>query len=471
MTDKEDKRLRELAPRDELDILIREATASVEADLALEDAGWINLSAQTGEVITAQERISNIKLSRLYATKDPMGKQAIRLWTDYTFGSGLTWSVPDEKNKKTEEALEAFWDSSANQNVLSARGQRKSSDKLLIDGDVFFAIFLGSKGEAKIRWIDPLEITEIITDPDDKEDVKFYKREWSDQQSTPHTTIYRSTTNIKNEAAKDSRGKTVQKTDDALIYHLTYNTTTQRGNPLLLPALVWMKYNTRFLSSRIAVMLALAKFAWKTKVTGGQATVGAIKAKTQGQTVAAGSQLLENLGSDTTPIKTDTGSVNADTDGRMIRLMICAAVGIFPHYFGDLETSNLATAKMVELPMMKMFQSYQKVWEDTYKDINEVVLAHNKIPEDKWYVDMDFPAIAPADVAQAATALLQILQVMPELASTDDVKQMALMTLGIDDTKEVLDALGKTEDTGATEAQILRAVKQLREALVKRSKQ
>ncbi|GAH73595.1 unnamed protein product, partial [marine sediment metagenome] len=261
-----------LAPRDELELIIREATASVEADLALEDAGWINLSQGTGDVITSADRITNLKLSRLYSVKDPLGKQAIRLWTDYTFGSGMT-SHSDED--KTEEARKSFWDSTSNQSVLSARGQRKSSDKLLIDGEVFFAIFLGSNGEAKIRWIDPLEITEIISNPDDIEDVRYYKRTWSTPQSEPKTAIYRSTTNIQNEETLDKDKNTIKSTDDALVYHLTYNTISQRGNPLLLPALVWMKYNTKFLGSRIAIMLALAKFAWKTKVKGGQAQVDA----------------------------------------------------------------------------------------------------------------------------------------------------------------------------------------------------
>ena len=40
MPDKETIRLRELAPRDELAILIQEAEASVEQALSLEDAGW-----------------------------------------------------------------------------------------------------------------------------------------------------------------------------------------------------------------------------------------------------------------------------------------------------------------------------------------------------------------------------------------------------------------------------------------------
>jgi len=462
----EETRLRELAPRDELEILIREATASVEADLALEDAGWINLSAVSGDVISAGERQTNLKLSRLYATKDPLGKQSIRLWTDYTFGSGMT-SHSDEE--KTEAVRKSFWESKDNQSILSARGQRKSSDKLLIDGEVFFAIFLGVK-EAKIRWIDPLEITEIITDSDDKEQVMFFKREWSDAQGKGHIGYYRSVSNEKNKGAKDQQGKDIKQTEDALVYHLTYNTITQRGNPLLLPALTWMKYYTKFLSSRIAVMLALAKFAWKTKVKGGQVQVDAIKAKTHGQDIPAGSHEIENLGSDTTPIKTETGASAAYQDGRMLKLQVSSAVGIPEQYYGDISIGNLATAKTVELPMMKMFQSYQKVWEDTYKDINEVVFTYNKIPEDKQYVDMDFPAIAPEDVSQAADNIVKVLQVMPELASSEDVKQIALVTMGINDPAEVLDTLGK-EEGGATEARLIKALKQFRECVIMREKE
>jgi len=457
----EETRLRDIAPRDELEFLIREATQAVEDDLALEDAGWINLSGTSADVITPAERITNLKLSRLYAAKDPMGKQAIRLWTDYTFGSGMSWDTKEEGAKK---ALEDFWDSKENQSVLSARGQRKSSDKLLIDGEVFFAIFLGTKGSATIRWIDPLEITEIITDSDDKENVKFYRRQWTDTQSESHTDIYRSVTNLKNEAAKDSSGMSVQKTEDALIYHLAYNTITQRGNPLLLPALIWMKYHTKFLASRIAVMLALAKFAWRSKVKGGQTAVDAIKAKTDAQTIAAGSQLVENLGVDTTPIKTETGASAAYQDGRMIKLMIAASVGIPEQYFGDISIGNLATAKTVELPMMKMFQSYQKVWSDTYRDIDEVVLDHNNVSSDKWYVDRDFPPIAPEDVLQAATAIVQILGVFPEFVGSPDVQQIAMMTLGVNDPAEALEQIAQ-EAKGNPSIALTRVLKKFRESL------
>ena len=76
----ETARLREIEPRDELGLIVREAAREVEDILVLEDTGWINLSATTGDVVTAAERIANLKLSRLYATKNPLAKQAIRLW-------------------------------------------------------------------------------------------------------------------------------------------------------------------------------------------------------------------------------------------------------------------------------------------------------------------------------------------------------------------------------------------------------
>ncbi len=469
VSDSDKKRLRELAPRDELEEIIREATQSVEDMLRLEDQGWQSLTGQTGEVITGSARVANLKLSRLYAIKDPLGKQSVRLWTDYTFGMGLTWQ---SENEQTQKVLEAFWDNPENKSVLSARGQRKSSDKLLIDGDVFFALFLGSKDEARIRFIDPLEITEIITDPDDIDKVFYYRRDWADLQGETHTDYYRDYTNIKDEKVKDSADANIQKTQEALIYYLNYNTTTQRGNPLLLPALDWIKQYRRFLASRIAVMLALARFAWKNKIAGSQAIVDTIKATTHGKEIAAGSILLENMGSDTTPIKADSGAKGAYQDAKMIKYQVCAAVGIPEQYFGDISTGNLATAKTVELPMMKMFQSYQAIWLGAYKDINEIVLAHAGINKENWYVDMDFPKIAPADVAQAAEAIVGILGALPELGVSDDVKQIALMTLGVNDPADVLAQL--TVDTKEAmsnpEVALLKVLIQVRESLKEKEK-
>ncbi len=376
----------------------------------------------------------------------------------------MVWNSDDEAAKKV---LDGYWNSKANQAVLSARGQRKSSDKLLIDGEVFFALFLGNKDDTKIRRIDPLEITEIITDPDDKEDVRYFKREWTDAQNKPHVDYYRSTTNTKDKAALDSYGALVTATDVALIYHHTYNTITQRGNPLLLPALLWMKYYRRFLSSRIGIMLAAAKWAWKTKVSGGQTAVDAIKAKTHDQEIDAGSHIIENLGSDTQPIKTDTGAMKAYQDGRMVKLQVAAAVGIPEQYFGDISIGNLATAKTVELPMMKMFQSYQKVWNDAYQDMDEVVLEHNNISSANWYVDRTFPPIAPQDVVALSEAIEKMVRVFPQFAESEDVQQQALISMTINDPAEALKQMDElvAEAGGNVDVKLIKALREFREVV------
>lgn len=211
-------------------------------------------------------------------------------------------------------------------------------------------------------------------------------------------------------------------------------------------------------------MLALARFAWHTTVVGGQTAVNAIKAKTDDAEIPAGSQLFENLGSKTTPIKTDTGASNAWQDGRMIKLQLCAAVGIPEQYFGDISTGSLATAQTVELPMLKMFSSYQQVWAGAYRDINEVVLEYNKVPPDAWYVDMDFPPIAPEDALAAADALSKVIAAFPQLATSDDVLQQALMTLGINDPAEVIKAMNEAPE-GNQEAQAIRSLKRIAEAI------
>jgi len=445
--------------------IFREATQTVEDQLRLEDAGWSNISSQTSEIIPADQRVANLKLSRLYATKDPLGRQAIRLWTDYTFGQGMSWKAKDDK---TQKALEAFWDAKANQGILSSRGQRLSSNKLLIDGEVFFAIFLGK--EVTIRHIDPLEITEIITNPDDKADVRYYRRQWTTAQGQGKDAIYRSATNIKDKATPDSTGHGVQKTEDALVYHLAYNTITQRGNPLLLPALDWITQYRRFLAARIAIMLALARFAWRSKVKGGQTAVDTIKGKTHEQEIDAGSHLVENLGVDTTPIKTESGAAGAKEDSRMIRLQICAAVGIPEQYFGDISTGNLATAKTVELPLMKMFQSYQGIWADTYKDINEIVLEHAGITDrDKQYVDLDFPPIAPLDAIAIAQALSQLIMALPELADSDDVLSQALMAIGVNNPAEVIEQI-RDKSGENTEAAAIKGLRRIIERIERGSK-
>ena len=450
----------EVLPEEFVSIL-REAIQSVEDSLKLEDSGWINLS-QGKEIISPAERKLTIVKARIYALKDPLAMRSVRLMTDYSFGIGLSWNCDDEK---AQDILSSFWNSPQNYAVLSAIGQRKSSDKLLVDGELFFALFLGPNGSATIRWIDPLEITEIITNPDDLEDVRYYKREWTNTQSQQKVAYYKSFGNQKDVATPDSLGKSITSTEDALVYHVPINDLSgQRGNSYLLPAIQWIELYRQFLASRAAIMLALARFAWKTRRQGGATDVAKAKAQVSEAKIPAASWLIENLGSDTQPIKTDTGATNAYQDARMLRLQVSAASGWPEQYYGDISTGNLATAKTVELPVMKMCQSYQTLWHGAYDKIDKMVMEHAGIAEDKRQVDRDFPEITPEDSASLALAIQQMVMTFPEFTSSRDVLQKALLTIGIQNTNEVIDRMEK-ESKGMPEVALARALREFREVL------
>jgi len=446
---------------EEFDQILKEATQQVEDALSLEDSGWINLSTVTANVIPADQRKTTVKEARLYSLKDPLASRAVKLMTDYSFGSGISWNMKDEKAKNL---LSNFWNASANQALFSAKGQRKSSDKLLIDGELFLAVFLGSQGQATIRRIDPLEITEFISDPDDIENVRYYKRDWIDMQSSLHTDYYCSFANSKNEACQDSMGTSHQKTQDALIYHLAINDLGQRGNSYLLPVLEWVKLYRKFLASRVAVMLALARFAWKIKVQGGQTAIDTTKATYHEEEVKAGSTSIENMGADLQPIRTDSGASQAYQDGRQLKLQISAGTGWPEQYFGDISIGNLATAKTVELPVQKMCESYQAIWQGVYEDIFGLVLEHNGITGDNLYVDIDFPKISEETAASMAQSLFQISQVFPEFLNSNDLKQQALMILGIKNVNDVLGQLSN-EAKGDPNVALAKALRQFREVL------
>ena len=129
----------------------------------------------------------------------------------------------------------------------------------------------------------------------------------------------------------------------------------------------------------------------------------------------------------------------------------------------------MATAKTVELPVQKMCESYQSIWQGAYEDIFNLVLEHNDIPEDKRYVDIDFPEVSEEAAASIAQSIALIAQVFPEFANSDDVKQIALMALGVNNVKEVLEQLSKEAKSDPNVA-LAKALRLFRESLKKEDK-
>jgi hypothetical protein len=456
---------------------LAEAYTRADIELALDDKGWLSSRQLTsGADVDAQSRLIFLNKSRMYWLRDPLAKQAVRLWTDYSLGTGITYNATPERLAK----IDAFFNDRRNRRLLSSEGQRKSSKKLLVDGEVFFAIFTETDGSRPIRWIDPAQITHVISDPEDSEHILGYRRVVPDKDrgGVGKTLFYADWTCTDEDRSLAEQQKveneTVTLEEDVVVYHLPFDSLHQRGNGLLTSSLDWTREHRRFMEARVAITQSLSKYAHKLTVKGGQGVVDKVKAKLQSTfansapntpernpQTAPGGTWVQNDGLDLQAVPKMTGAGDAATDGNQLKLMVAAGVGIMLHYFGDPSTGNLATATAMELPMLKMFESYQELWKDAYMDIIRIVLDEDsedgteeeadvvptpdpaQEPQAEQETVVELPPILADDLGALGTAINSFATQWPEMADEDEILTMVLAAMRVNNVEEVLKNLRK----------------------------
>lgn len=328
---------------------------------------------------------------RYYWTFDPKAGQAVRLYRDYVLGGGMTYVAPDPR---VRAVVDAFMRAPRNAPFTSYQAQQKLIERLAVEGELFLAGHVNRfTGSTVARSLDPAEIDEVITAPGDGEWPLYYQRSWTEKawdyssrawRTESKTKYYRDLRNADEEHDEMSDGGT-----EVQMLHVAINTLGQRGVPVLFRALPWVKAHKGFMEDRATLTLALATFAFRQKVKGSKAAVDRL-AQTWDQTDilsrynygaaggperAAGARtILENEAVTLEQLRTESGASSAYVDGRMLIHEVCAATGVFEHYFGNPETGNLATATAMELPMLKMFEGWQRVVGAVYEAIFELVV-------------------------------------------------------------------------------------------------
>jgi hypothetical protein len=220
-----------------------------------------------------------------------------------------------------------------------------------------------------------------------------------------------------------------------------------------------------WLEDRVKLNKARAAFAWKKKIKSTAAGVttavsGVLRTLNKVVTGAerpappkTGGVIVENDAVEWSIVNSDVKADTASEDGRAIKLMICAGSGIFEHYFGDAKVANLASAKAMELPMLKMFEWRQKLFEEVFLSIFRRVIraavdsgvlpekikvtrqeggkSHElEVPADQVSIDIDFPPLVLKELKDLTDALVK--QVQEGFKS----RQTAGMELGVEDWEQ-----------------------------------
>ena len=445
----------------------------------IEDMGWINLneSDENNKNLIRGGFKKMLQRVKMFYYNDPLAGHWVHLTTWFTFGEGV--STPRAQDEAIQEVIDEFWDDSDNKNTLTSfQAQQFLSDKLQYEGNLFFLLFDDEAGNVRVRILNTQEVNDIIKDPDDKMRTNFYKVHSRERKFNFLTDAYEAVTtdtfvyypdkdNWNPEQFNVPKNKL---RSEVKIYHVRINTDINDafGVPELYRGIDWMNANKNMMGDLATLVKALSKFAWKKKVKGSATQVasiaGNLSSKTDLSTIrnSAGQTQVENTGVDLQSIDVKTGGVKIGIEtGRQMKLMVSAAASLPEHYWGDPSTSNLATSKSLELPVLKKFEAKQKLWEDIFNTILQYQIdvkisvgvlpgttiedpKHNRVsyetPLDR-HIDIDFPPIDESDIDKSAKAYS--LAKDKGLIGEDLASQLFMLDANVNNVEEEIEIVKK----------------------------
>ena len=524
--------LREDKTADPLEVLLRDREGLVETatylqerladlELSLEDVGWNQLGWQTEHEFSREGLRRICALSRLAFLKNPLINRAVTLQAMYVWGQGCSISA---KHPDVDAVVQAFLDDHKNQVELTGHQARTMKEQdLQVEGNIFFVLFANAfTGRTRLRTIPVDEVTDIITNPEDRKDPWYYKREANPSRTdlasgatfTAGTiTTYHPDWRYNPSPRPDSiGGHTV--VWDAPVYHVKVGGLSDMrfGVPETYSALDWARAYKEFLEDWATIVRAYSRFAFQMTTKGGKRGLAAAKAKL-GTTIGtgaretnpppnAGSVLAVQDGQKLDPIRTAGATTKAE-DGRRMLLMVAAATGLPETFFGDASVGTLATAKSLDRPTELRFCDRQTLWAWIHHAmlqyaIDRVAIAPLGKLNGTWaindehderrvvlevdpetgepidrHIDIDFPPVLEHDKAADIEAIVMAATLDGKADAgtlgAKTVSRLLLTALGEDDIDDLLDELFPEDEHGnvstAAEESFVEAVRSLREVL------
>lgn len=364
-----------------------------ELEFQQEDEGWQRINSGESLVEFTKAYLDRIVArSRLYFLINPLINRAVSLQADYVFAQGVHIQATD---KEVNEVVQDFLDDVGNQKELIGHQARLMKEQtLMLDGGIYLLLFTDKEvtGRVQVRSVLVDEIVDIITDPDDANQVWYYQREWYSRKSA--------TENKRNvvlypdinfdpgpRKPKTYQGMRIEWAAPIKCVKVGSLSKSRYGVPEVYSALEWAKAHKNFLTDWLTIVRAYARFAFKLTTVGGKNAVTAAKtrlnttvgqagqltAETNPPPLAGSTFIRSNKDVDIEPIKT-AGATTSAQDGREIRMMVAAALGIPDTFFGDVDVGNLATARTLDRPTELKYKSRQELWKEAFTEIINYVI-------------------------------------------------------------------------------------------------
>jgi len=244
--------------------------------LAMEDVGWQKIGAWGDQEFTREGLGQAAKLTRTLAIANPLIKRGLNVRNAYIFGGGYQIKARDPK---INEVIQRMVEDPGNQRAVFGEQATEENERVNgTDGNVFIMAFANpTTGYIRVRTVAFDEISDVVANPNDKDDPWFYLR------------TYTKSTLQSNGTTKDEQ---VEEYHPALGFYPAARITTLAGKKVVWDAPVlhvkvnaldgwkfgigdayaaipWARSYRDFLADWATLMKALSQFAFK--LSGGDA--------------------------------------------------------------------------------------------------------------------------------------------------------------------------------------------------------
>lgn len=452
------------------------------ADLALaaEDQGWTRLGADAEREFDRQGLGQIARNCRVMAIASPTIKRGLGLRGGYVWGQGVQVAARDDD---VNEVVQAFWDDPSNRAAFtSSQAQEENERALGTDGNFFLAFFTHPiVGKVQVRSTPFDEITDVITNPEDRDEPWFYLRQYTttvyERGYTGLTRSRRETRRVLHPALgyrpavrpKSIDGVAVEW--DVPILHVPVNRLDgwKFGVPDAYAALPWARAYEGFLTDWAKIVKALSKFAWR--LTGDKASkvrraASAAAAATQHLQPAAGSGAGQAAaygpGVSLEAIPKSGATIDSES-GKPLAAMVAAALGLpVTMLLADPGvTGARAVAETLDTPTENEFGLRQKLWASVIQTVTSYVIDQavkarrgplaGTVTRDEFgrevvtlagdlerTVEVKFPPLSETDPVKLLGAIVEAEGTRAGQAMPLVMARLILQALGVDDIDELL---------------------------------
>lgn len=374
--------------------LLTESLADLE--LALEDQGWESMLGGATREFSRAGLTRAARLARIMAIAHPLIKRGLAIRSAYVWGGGVQIQARAgaDADQDVNAVVQAFLDDPGNRAAFTGGQARATAERTLgTDGNVFPVCFSNPKtGFVQVRTLPFDEITDVITNPDDRNEPWFFVRTWSQRDVDLTTGATSTTTKTAYYPALGfwprARPQTINGQPvmwDARVYQVAVNGLDgwAFGIGDAYAALPWARLYRDFLADWAVLVKSLSQFAWRLAAKGSKSqrlrqamTRRPSAAAPDGNPNTVGATV--NLPPDATLEAIPKTGATIDSDsGRPLAAMIAAALGVpVTALLSDPGvTGARATAETLDKHTENEMGERRGVWEEAYRAILAHVIA------------------------------------------------------------------------------------------------